>query len=61
MKKNNNETQKQGNNALFLSTITSAILSVCVLVGVIVFAIMKIRSNKKHDEKWKDYDECGIS
>lgn len=59
--KNNKSTQKQGSHALFLSTITSAILSVCVLVGVVVFAIMKVRSNKQHNEKWKDYDECGIS
>jgi len=59
--KNNKDTQRQGSHALFLSTITSAILSVCVLVGVVVFSVMKIHNKKQHNEKWKDYDECGIS
>lgn len=58
--KDNKDTQKQGNNALFLSTVTSIILSLCLLVGVVVVGVMKIRSDKKHNEKWKDYDECGI-
>ena len=57
---NNNDTEKQGNKALFLSAITSTILSLCLLIGVIIVGIVKIRNNKKHTEKWKDYDECGI-
>lgn len=58
--KNCKENQEGKNHTLLISTITSAVLSVCLLVSVIVVAVMKIRSNKKHDEKWKDYDECGI-
>jgi uncharacterized membrane protein len=48
------------NHTLLLSTITSVILSLSVLVGVVCVAIIKIRNDKRHDEKWKDYDECGI-
>lgn len=58
--KNSNKNKESKNHTLLFSTITSAILSLCVLVGVVVFAVMKIRNDKKHDEKWKDYDECGI-
>lgn len=58
--KNLKENQENKNHTLLISTITSAVLSICLLVGVIVVSVMKIRNNKKHDEKWKDYDECGI-
>ncbi|MCD7800237.1 MAG: hypothetical protein LUG94_03380 [Ruminococcus sp.] len=54
------DNKKQESNVLFLSTITSIILSLCLLTGFIIVGIMKIRSDKKHNEKWKDYDECGI-
>jgi heme/copper-type cytochrome/quinol oxidase subunit 2 len=55
-----NEDNESKNHTLLLSTITSAILSLCVLLGVVIFAVMKVRNEKKHNEKWKDYDECGI-
>ena len=32
------------------------ILSLCLLIGVVIVGIVKIRNNKKHTEKWKDYD-----
>jgi heme/copper-type cytochrome/quinol oxidase subunit 2 len=55
-----NEDRDRRSNALLISTITSAVLSVCVLLGVLILSVMRVRSNRKHDEKWRDYDECGI-
>ena len=61
MKKNEKApVSETKNHTLLFSTLTSTILSLCVLAGVVIFGIMKVRNNKKHDEKWKDYDECGI-
>jgi uncharacterized membrane protein len=58
--KSSKETTESKNHTLLLSTITSVILSLSVLVGVVSIAIVKIRNDKKYHEKWKDYDECGI-
>jgi uncharacterized membrane protein len=58
--KSSKESTEPKNHTLLLSTITSVILSLSVLVGVVSIAIVKIRNDKKYHEKWKDYDECGI-
>ncbi len=59
--KNSSEENYNGNRALVLSTFTSVVLALSLLIGVVVCTVAKIRSNKKHKEKWKDYDECGLS
>ena len=41
-----------------LVSVTTALILVISSVAYIVY---KTVSNKAHDEKWKDYDECGMS
>lgn len=52
----NNEQEKK---TLLLSTITSVLLSLTVVIGVVSYLIIRSKSLKAHKEKWKDYDECG--
>jgi len=49
------------NKALIISTITTLVLAVTVIIAVIGFFISKARKHKAYIEKWKDYDECGLS
>ncbi len=49
------------NKALIISTITTLVLAVTVIISVIGFFISKARKHKAYIEKWKDYDECGLS
>ncbi len=52
----NNEQEKK---TLLLSTITSVLLSLTVVIGVVSYLIIRAKSLKAYKEKWKDYDECG--
>lgn len=47
---------EQANNKRFIAVMV-ALLLVISSVGYIVYRTL---SNKAHDEKWKDYDECGL-
>ena len=47
--------------ALIISTISTLLLSLAVIISVTGFFISKIKKNKAYIEKWKDYDECGLS
>ncbi|MGN0605592.1 MAG: hypothetical protein ACI4JM_03625 [Oscillospiraceae bacterium] len=47
--------------ALIISTVSTLLLSVAVIISVTGFFISKIKKNKAYIEKWKDYDECGLS
>ena len=56
------DNKKNDNHALVVSTaVTSIILALSVLAGIVAVVLTKINNNKKYDEKWKDYDECGLS
>lgn len=50
------EEKKKSNLWLFIPILAALICGV-VSVAYIVFKTM---SNKNYEEKWKDYDECGI-
>lgn len=54
--KENNESK-----ALLISTISTLLLSVAVIITITGFFITKAKKNKAHIEKWKDYEECGLS
>lgn len=49
------------NKALIISTITTLVLAVTVVISVIGFFVSKARKDRAYIEKWKDYDECGLS
>lgn len=56
------DNKKNDNHTLVVSTaVTSVLLALSVLVGIVAVIVTKIHNNKKHNEKWKDYDECGLS
>lgn len=46
--------------ALVFSTFTSVLLSFVVVLGTVAFVTLKTKQNRDYDEKWKDYDECGV-
>ena len=48
--------QKKYNVKLFLSIIG---VLICMMTSV-AYIVFKMSSNRKYDEKWQDYDECGI-
>ncbi len=50
------EEKKKSNLWLFIPILTALVCGVAS-VAYIVFRMM---SNKSYEEKWKDYDECGI-
>ncbi len=55
----NRETSE--NKALVISSITTLVLAVTVIITVVGLFASKIKKDRVHDEKWKDYDECGLS
>ncbi len=52
--------RKSEEKALIFSTLTSVLLSVTVIIGIISLISMKIKKDHAYIEKWRDYDECGI-
>ncbi|MCQ2465608.1 MAG: hypothetical protein MJ095_08505 [Oscillospiraceae bacterium] len=46
--------------ALVFSTFTSVLLSFVVVLGAVAIVTLKTKQNRDYDEKWKDYDECGV-
>lgn len=36
------------------------LLAIFLAISSVVYIMYKSWSNKNHDAKWKDYDECGI-
>ncbi|MCM1227429.1 MAG: hypothetical protein NC320_08400 [Clostridium sp.] len=52
-----NMEEKKKNNLLVFIPILLALIGGVVSVAYIVYKTM---SNKSYEEKWKDYDECGI-
>ena len=51
------ENKKKRNSIAVLIPVLLALICVITSVSYIVFRMI---SNKDYEEKWKDYDECGI-
>lgn len=34
--------------------------TICLVIVSFLCILFRIRSNKLHDEKWKEYENCGI-
>ncbi|MDE5917851.1 MAG: hypothetical protein K2G62_06975 [Oscillospiraceae bacterium] len=49
--------EKKKSQAHIFVTVLTALICVTCSVAYIVFRTM---SNKNYEQKWKDYDECGI-
>ena len=49
--------EKKKNNARIFIPILAVLICMISSVAYIVF---KLSSNKVYEEKWQDYDECGI-
>ncbi len=49
--------ENKKNNAKVFIPILAVLICMISSVAYIVF---KMSSNKDHEDKWKDYDECGI-
>lgn len=58
MEKNKENSE---NKVLVISTISTLVLALSVVITVTGFFISKIKKDKAYIEKWKDYDECGLS
>lgn len=42
-------------------TVFIPILAVLIcMISSVAYIVFKMSSNKSHEEKWSDYDECGI-
>lgn len=52
--------KKVEEKALILSTFTSVLLSFAVVIGAVAFFTLKTKRNRDYNDKWKDYDECGV-
>lgn len=52
--------KKVEEKALILSTFTSVLLSFAVVIGVVSFITFKTKQSRDYNDKWKDYDECGV-
>ena len=35
-------------------------IALLLMVGSVVYIAFRAMSNRAYDEKWKDYDECGL-
>lgn len=52
--------KKVEEKALILSTFTSVLLSFAVVIGVVSYISLKAKQHREYNDKWKDYDECGV-
>ncbi|MBQ8688698.1 MAG: hypothetical protein IJ512_09205 [Ruminococcus sp.] len=39
----------------------SVFLAVLLAVAAVVLAVCKVMQDRAYDEKWSEYDECGLS
>ncbi len=50
------EKKKSNGLAIFIP-----ILAVLIcMISSVAYIVFRMSSNKIHEEKWRDYDECGI-
>lgn len=50
------DKKKKTNARIFIP-----ILAVLIcMISSVAYIVFKLSSNKVYEEKWKDYDECGI-
>ena len=52
--------KKPEEKALIFSTLTSVLLSLVVVIGSVAVIAAKLKKDHDYNEKWRDYDECGI-
>lgn len=51
--------KKKKKNHVML-TVFSVLLCVTAVASTAAYILSKIAIKKAHEEKWKDYDECGL-
>lgn len=51
---------EEKNNSRSSHSIIPIIISLALLMGSVVYIAFRTMSNKAYEEKWKDYDECGL-
>lgn len=39
----------------------SILLAVVLALAAVVYAVSRVMQDRAYDEKWSDYDECGLS
>lgn len=42
-------------------TFLSALLAIAALASTMAYILYKIFNNKAYNEKWKDYNDCGLA
>ncbi len=50
------EEKKRSQLYIFLTVLTALICAICS----VAYIIFRTVSNRSYEQKWKDYDECGI-
>ncbi len=55
-----NRRAKETSKASPLGGMLPLLLAVFMAIGSVVYIMYKSWSNRAYEEKWKDYDECGI-
>lgn len=51
--------EKQEERFSLLSLI-GALVVIATVVGTVVYTFSKLHQKKQEEEKWKDYEECGV-
>lgn len=54
-----NKIEKKPKSIPFCSVVPTA-LSLILIIGSVVYIVFRTMSNRAYNEKWKDYDECGL-
>ncbi|MEG0614451.1 MAG: hypothetical protein RR540_01745 [Oscillospiraceae bacterium] len=44
-----------------LKSAVPVVCSLFLVVASVAYIIYRTMSNRAHEEKWRDYDECGLS
>lgn len=47
------------NRSLAFRVLTVA-AAIFLALGSVAYIVMRVISNQRHEEKWSDYDECGL-
>ena len=44
-----------------ISTLIIAFMSIAAITGAVTFFVYRFAQEKAHNEKWKDYIDCGLA
>jgi len=47
-------------NKSSLGVLIPVVVALIGIISSVAYIVFKVSSNKVHEEKWQDYDECGI-